>query len=108
MTRARERTCAGMSKKNPIANQGDGNICSPTKPSSLKGCEHQPVKIAEQLWAPGAYLQCGVTPWSRSVWKESRRQHLKPHEAKGHRRLNLPVVFADPTRAGTNEWGLVR
>ncbi|MAN30817.1 MAG: hypothetical protein ACPHT8_09985 [Limisphaerales bacterium] len=97
-----------MSKKNPMANQGDGNICSPTKPSSIKGCEHQRVKIAEQLWAPGAYLQCGVTPWSRSVWKESRRQHLKPHEAKGHRRLNLPVVFADPTRAGTNEWGLVR
>ena len=34
-----------------MANQGDGNICSPTKPSSIKGCEHQQVKIARQLWA---------------------------------------------------------
>ena len=108
MTRARETTCTGMWRGSPMTNQGDGNICSPSKPSSIKECEHLRAKAVAQLWAPGAYLQCGVTPWSRSVWKESRWQHFRPHEAEGHRRLNLPVVFADPTQARTNKWGLVR
>ena len=88
-----------------MANQGDGNICSPSKPSSIKECEHLRAKAVAQLWAPGAYLQCGVTPWNRSVWKESRWQHFRAHEAEGHRRLNLPVVFADPTGDWNEQMG---
>ena len=78
MTRVREKTCSGMWRGNPMASQADGNICSPTKPSPIKGCEHQRAKAVAQLWAPGAYLQCDVTPWSRGVWKKSRWQHLRP------------------------------
>jgi len=37
--------------------------------------------------------------------EKNRWQHLRAHEAEGHRRLNLPVVFADPTGDWNEQMG---
>ncbi len=72
MIRTRERTCAGMWRGSPMANQGDGNICSPSKPSSIKGCEHLRPSMGPDSSFDYHYLQ------TTSLEHERYRKHGSP------------------------------